>query len=630
MLKPIPPYSVSWATTSQASGAKVSAELLFGLGGILTLRSLAEDTLEFSVLAQPGVSIPGDGDWVTLWDATNRRLFTGVAKRTYTFPQGIYQYTCSNVYLGMQQTTLLGDTGRPYRIYDQQPLRDVVLNILYRAQTAGLPVQPGYMQGFQSFFDVPKQAFRAASYAAALENSLKWSAGAVTRMNYFQYPPALDVYMRSQSSPVVLDLEAETHAVTGAQLTPYPEARALGVEIIYAQRIGPTGIAYAVLTAGNPAAEASRKLSVYLSGSERTDMIASEALVTAQDATAASLAAVQIANIAISATNAAALTAYQNALTAYQNAIAARQAVIDAHQGGAPGLPASPSPINMLSYAVANQPGLSPNLLWIDAYTITLYTTATYGSAFPIDTTATGSITGLYFTTSGYPVAGTPYTSQQLADAGATSTPGYLSGYVMANKKFGSNYGHNALVSGWPNKSYTNQAQVDAAYQSWVWAVINLPINFLSKTPSQIRQALINKYQSELPPIPPEPTAPPAPGPPIQTGSVSTNIISRAEYNEAPPDLAYNYFQSQDWTPYKGTIQLHPEAVAFPSPGDFVSIRGRNAPAEWSTMAAPVSALKIDLKTGAAELTLGPSARMDYRTLVDRLRVQPEDNYKEG
>ena len=54
------------------------------------------------------------------------------------------------------------------------------------------------------------------------------------------------------------------------------------------------------------------------------------------------------------------------------------------------------------------------------------------------------------------------------------------------------------------------------------------------------------------------------------------------------------------------------------------------APAEWASMAAPVSELSLDLATGAAEVQIGPSPRMDFQSLVDRLRIPPEDNYQAG
>jgi hypothetical protein len=47
-------------------------------------------------------------------------------------------------------------------------------------------------------------------------------------------------------------------------------------------------------------------------------------------------------------------------------------------------------------------------------------------------------------------------------------------------------------------------------------------------------------------------------------------------------------------------------------------------------MKVPVSELSVDLRTGAATVAIGPSPRMDFSSLVDRLRIPPEDNYQAG
>jgi hypothetical protein len=113
-------------------------------------------------------------------------------------------------------------------------------------------------------------------------------------------------------------------------------------------------------------------------------------------------------------------------------------------------------------------------------------------------------------------------------------------------------------------------------------------------------------------------------------GGYSIKFIRRAEYVDVPPDLAANYFARQDWTPYKGSLTLAPSAVDFPAPGDFLSITGTGTPTEWATMKCPVAELALDLRTGAATVAIGPSPRMDFSSLVDRLRIPPEDNYQAG
>ena len=110
----------------------------------------------------------------------------------------------------------------------------------------------------------------------------------------------------------------------------------------------------------------------------------------------------------------------------------------------------------------------------------------------------------------------------------------------------------------------------------------------------------------------------------------NAKLVTRAGYADIPADLAQNYFERQDWTPYKGRLMLTPTAPDFPAPGDFLNILGTGTPAEWATMKVPVSELSLDLRTGAATVAIGPSPRMDFSSLVDRLRIPPEDNYQPG
>jgi hypothetical protein len=65
-------------------------------------------------------------------------------------------------------------------------------------------------------------------------------------------------------------------------------------------------------------------------------------------------------------------------------------------------------------------------------------------------------------------------------------------------------------------------------------------------------------------------------------------------------------------------------------PGDFISVRGEDVPADWFQMKVPVAETSIDLQTLAAKVTIGPSPRMDFNSLVDRLRIPQEDNYEPG
>jgi hypothetical protein len=141
-----------------------------------------------------------------------------------------------------------------------------------------------------------------------------------------------------------------------------------------------------------------------------------------------------------------------------------------------------------------------------------------------------------------------------------------------------------------------------------LWYRVNIPVDAINMSPSAVAAAV---------------TA-------AAGGTAASSFIDRAEFTDAPPDLAANYFARQDWTPYKGSLSLAPSVANIPMPGDFLNIAGTDTPAEWATMAAPVAETEIDLRTGAPRITIGPSPRQDFRSLVDRLRIPAEDNYQAG
>jgi len=597
-MKPPAPYYLAGADGRALDAAQVSLGDLCVYGATLAIRSLDADTLTFQILGSRSRAIPDDDQWISLYDATGERIFTGIAKRTYTHPQGIYSYVVSNVYLGLSQTSLLSENGRPYVTYDQGDLRGILLSILAAATAAGLPIQGPPLESIPAAFNVPKMSFRASSLAGALEDALKWAPDVTTRMDYSTNPPTLRFYARSNASAATIDLDASNHHATAVQLAAWPEARALSVAFVYAERDGDTVINYRVQQAGDDNAEARRKLSVYLSGQERTDMMVSEAVVTSNSARATANASLAAANAAITAVNAQISADYQAAIAA---------------------IPALNDTFSDISHVIANDSALAaqPGLGWQSAYVFFLYSSYATSGTRPTGGTTTNKA-GLTRSHAGYPVSGSPFTAAQLTTAGATQTAGNISGHVMFNSPSAGGYGFQQLVSGWPDNYYANNADANAARQSWWYKEVNVAVNYLSKAPSVIRAAL----QADAAATQENSTVDAAVG--------NTALIDRAEFVSAPYDLAANYYARQDWTPYKGRLSLDPQATDFPAPGTYVNVAADTAPAEWASMAAPVSELSLDLATGAAEVTIGPSPRMDFQSLVDRLRIPPDDNYQAG
>lgn len=599
-MKPTAPYYLAGEAGKSLDEVQISLADLCCYNATLSLRSLDVDTLTFQILGSRSKVIPDDGQWISLYDGTGTRLFTGIAKRTYTHPQGIYSYEVSNVYLGLSQTSLLSANGRPYVTYDQGDLRTSLLSILAAATAEGLPIQAPTLASTPVMFTVPKMSFRASSLAGALEDALKWAPDVTTRMDYATSPPTLRFYARTASSSTTINLDGPNHHATAVQLAAWPEARALSVAFVYAERDGDTVVNYRVQQAGDDTAEARRKLSVYLSGHERTDMMVSEAVTT-------STIAREIANTSLVAVNAAITSVNAQISANYQAALAAIPTVSDT--------------FNWLAYIINQDSALAayPNLGWQSAYSITLYPSPGVGLGYSSLYTVTATGQAIYFSQSGYPVSGSPFTAAQLSIAGATQTAGFIGGNVIASTSDGlGNRGFPNYGYGYKNGYYLTLDLANAGWRQYVYRTVNVAVNFLSKAPSVIRAAL----QANAAATQANSTVTAAVG--------NAALINRAEFNPAPANLAANYFARQDWTPYKGSLSLDPKAADFPEPGDYLNIAADTTPAEWASMAAPVSELSIDLATGAAEVKIGPSPRMDFQSLIDRLRIPVEDNYQAG
>jgi hypothetical protein len=94
----------------------------------------------------------------------------------------------------------------------------------------------------------------------------------------------------------------------------------------------------------------------------------------------------------------------------------------------------------------------------------------------------------------------------------------------------------------------------------------------------------------------------------------------------APPaNLASNLLGAQNFTPYEGQITLVEETAGGTRyRGCKVNLTGSLS--ALSSMGALVAGETIDLKTGSTTIDLGTPPRLDYRTLVDRIRKTPQDN----
>ena len=581
-----PPFTL-YGEAGKALGAVGYSLAALGVqDATLNLRSLDADTLTFSLRdngSRP--AIPDDGQWLTLRDDANTILFTGIAKRSFRFPERIYTYEVANVYQGMMETNLLSN-GRPFITYFADDAANILTDLLERAAEVGLAVQVGEMP---PLFTVPKMSFRASSYAGAIEDALKWLPDVTSRMDYSTAPPTLQFQSRAAAAATVIDLDSETQKATAIELTPYPEIRALAVDFSYAKRAGEKTVEVLSQSAGDADAAGMRKISLFISGAERMDAFIAEALVTAQDAKAMALTLG-----GVSSSTSPTLVIDWNYLKTNNASLAA---------------------------AVVAESGFVMELVdprrtiydgYVDSFTAARdYFTSrggSYSKSMVLSLTSGGAAaSGWYAITA---AAAAAWTTEELAAIGVTKRTGYYGGDLFWESRY---HGNVTASAGCDSLAAITASRVEAwhAYAGvsirTLWFRVAMPVTIIDAVPSTVSAALA-----------------------ANNAGYSLDFIERAEYVDVPDDLAANYFTRQDWTPYKGSISMSPTAPDFPAPGDFLSVRGEGLPPEWASMKVPVSELSIDLRTGAGTVAIGPSPRMDFSSLVDRLRIPPEDNYQPG
>ena len=109
--------------------------------------------------------------------------------------------------------------------------------------------------------------------------------------------------------------------------------------------------------------------------------------------------------------------------------------------------------------------------------------------------------------------------------------------------------------------------------------------------------------------------------------STLTTLYRAADYSfiSPPAGLAQFLKEAQDFVPYEGAVQIIGQDVgATRYRGTKVSVT--NSLAEYSSMGALVASESLDIKSGTTQVALGQAPRLDYRTLVDRIRKTSQDN----
>lgn len=112
-----------------------------------------------------------------------------------------------------------------------------------------------------------------------------------------------------------------------------------------------------------------------------------------------------------------------------------------------------------------------------------------------------------------------------------------------------------------------------------------------------------------------------------QVNQANQTIYKDADYSFInPPAGLANFLRStQNWTPYEGAINLTQQDVGGTKyVGKKINVI--NSLPAFSTMGALVVGETLDIMNGQTSIKIGAPARIDYRTLVDRIRKTSQDN----
>ncbi|WAC18891.1 hypothetical protein OVA24_16795 [Luteolibacter sp. SL250] len=602
MIEYTPPYYlIGEAGRSLDATPRTLAEL--GITeGTLSLTSLDIDRLTFSIPVFMVTHLIDDGQMITLRDSatpTPRVLFHGKVMRGFQLKAGVYSFQAESVWKQLANAPLGGATNdRPYRVYPSQSIGTTVSSLVGLAQAAGLPVQVGTLP---TFYAAPKATLKSRSFAEAISFMLQMVPDAGTRMDYSTAPLPKLTFTR-RTAPHVIDVDTEGHGLEDARLVPQEWRRALGVTIHYASRTSYTEASLVTQTGGNTAAEASRQISLMLSGYERTDAFNRESLQ----------AAIQAYNEAAKALSEEGAAIDQIAATALLNVFPQWEALMEID----PAIKAALAAGAFTMQRVGNSSFSFYTYYWRypgeGANPPRDQTIATVPAELQLANGNQPGSLGLYT------IKPNTFTDAHLALAGATKTQVWLRGeYKGTSNGVAFNAGLASLKANNSSKvrefagydgvrssfSQPGGGQEPSQLRRYYFYKPDLPLWAINKTPAQVAAAVKGQIGTDL-----------------------EELGEQAAFVEPPPGFAQNYFEAQDWTPMTGSLVFRADAPWKPAPGDRVQITGANVDPLWETAEAPVVSVSIDLRTGMLTAQAGFAPRQNISSLLDALRVAPEDN----
>lgn len=563
MKAPIGPFFITGEIGKPISAAPVSLESIGAKNTVLDIGFCETDMLTWFQPKATGTP-PAVDQTVSLFDSTGRRLFMGMAGRSYKHDTGGrsgYMVTVKGPYDWLKKTpieSLVADADgvmamRPQVTFPTQPLGVTITQLFQMARDLGAPLR---LAPLPAWFPVTRMTYPKDKFGEALEDILKWVADAGGRFLYdVEGPPQFLIERRSEAKRVLIELEAESNYCEKIEMEAVPDMRPTCVSVQSVVRDPVTfKPKFVTATAGEPTGPAYRRQLVVTSGPENNTLLPQDVYESDTVQTAAAVAWNWVKatdpQIAAAITNFGDVTLSAATGTTY-GAQSGSGGTIKYYTDVPPRIYDSNGNVLIGSYRLVT--GGIPE--WV---------TKDYGIQ-KVEAFLRGQFGGwLFFQgTFGYAdlEAFSP-TLQALKDEGRLQL---LSGYP-------------------PGGPYTN-------IQVHGWITVDLPITVIN----------VNY------PIP-------------------ETLWRKQDYDFLfpPENLHRDLWDAQNFTPWKGQGRMLPGAPILPAPGELLNVMGGDP--DWETANARIQSLRLELDTGHASFQVGTPPAQNVSTLLDRFRRASSDN----
>lgn len=565
MKAPVPPFYITGEEGKAIAAAPVLLDEIGAMEAELELLSFGNDTLRwYQKNPEYGPRlVPENGQVITLFDSTGRRLFTGTAKRRYVHNAGRmsgYHVTVTSHYDWLIRTSvqsLVSDADgvmsmRPLATFPTQDLSVSIEQLWTMARDLGCPIK---LVRPPSWFPVTRMTFAKEKFADTLSDMLRWVPDAGGRMLYdVEGPPQLLIVRRAEAERVLIELQAEGNRCEMLDLEADPDMRPTSVSVQSVSRDPVTfKPKFITATAGDPSGPAYKRQLVVASGPENNTLLPTDVYENDVIQTAPAVAWSWVKTV--DSQIAAAITNYGDVTLA--NAIGATYGA----QSGSGGTS---------SYYTDTPPRLydsNGNLLTgyyrLVTGNIPEWITRDYGIQ-KVEGFLRGQFGGnLFHTGMGYPdLESFSPTLKALSDEGRFTV---LSGYPVGGP-------------------YINRV-----YHGWV--TVDVPITLLN-----------------------------------MSFLVAETKWRKQDYDFLfpPENLHRDLWQAQNFMPWNGQGRMLPGAPIIPAPGELINALGGDP--DWETANAAVKSLKLNLSSGVADFQIGRPAITSATTLQDQFRRAAADN----